>query len=388
MTPKSGMFELRSRLARRLGRLVRLLLMLYAVLVLALLGAAVLALNLGWYGFRAGAPQRGAIWAALALLTGWAGLYLVILAAQPLPAPSGIRVPRHLIPDLDRALTRIAHRLGVGMVESVWITPDMNAALLQRPAWGCLGPIRSHLMLGLPLVHSVTVEQLEAILAHEFAHLARQRSGRDAVDAHLRALSMRVLDRVWGRLPAVLERALGGYCRDLLRLSRLEEFEADALAADLVGSARLAETLIEVGLKARFLDVDYWPTVRANNRRCPWRGLHPYREMGTRVEAAFLRNACRPEQLCPEERGQGLSGLHPGLRQRLRMLHAPLDVGPTAGPSAARHYFSPLLPDVAWVFDLIWRASAREARARNRHASVCMRRVETQDIPGQQGYRR
>lgn len=383
MTPKSAMFELRSRLARRLGRLVRLLLMLYAVLVLALLGAAVLALNLGWYCFRAGASQRGAIWAALALLTGWAGIYLVILAAQPLPAPSGIRVPRHLTPDLDRALTRIAHRLGACRVE-VWITPDMNATLLQRPAWGSLGPIRSHLLLGLPLVHCVSAAQLEAILAHELAHLARQRSGRDAVDAYLRALWVRVLDQ--GCLPAVLERAFGCYCRDLLRLSRLEEFEADALAASVVGPARMGAALIEVGLKARFLDVDYWPTVQACNRRWPWRAQHPYREMGRQVETALLRNGVSPEQLCAEE--QGLSGLHPGLRQRLRMLHAPLDVGPSAGPSAARHYFSALLPDVAWVFDLIWRASAREARVRNRRASVRMRRVETKDIPGQEGYRR
>lgn len=385
MTPKSAIFALRARLACRLGRRVRLWLALYAVLVLALFGTVVLALNLGRHRYAAGASLQALAWGALALFSGGAGLCLLVRVAQPLPGPPGIRVSPGRAPELDAVLERIAHRLGCGRVDAVWITPDMNAALLQRPAWGSLGPIRSHLLLGLPLLLSVSVEQLEAILAHEFAHLARQRSGRDAVDACLRALCVRVLDPMCGCLPAGLERALDRFCLDMLRLSRLEEFEADALAASLVGAEQMGATLLEVGRKARFLELDYWPAVQAHNRRSPWRARHPYREMGQRIETALLHAALSAPPLHEEA-----PDLHPDLRQRLRLLQVSPAATPMPmpAPSAARHYFPALLPDVAWVFDMLWCAAARAERRQKRRTPVCMRRVKTADIMAAGGYRR
>ena len=385
MTPKSALFVMRARLARRLGRRVRLWLVLYLALVLALFGMALCALSLLWRGFNEAAPARMLAWAVWAGLSGGGGLCLAALLVRPLPGPQGIRVQPRCAPELHALVRRMGDRLGAGAVAQIWISPEMNAALVQRPAWGCLGPVRSHLMLGFPLLHSVSAEQLEAILAHELAHLARQRSGREAVDAHLRALWIRLMDRACGCLPDALASVCERYCRDMLRLSRLEEYEADAVAATLVGPARMASALVEVELKARFLDSEYWPAVMAHSRRHPQRPLHPYREMGRRVERVFLRDACGSVRAGAEDREPG-QGPHPVLRQRLHLLHASSAATPVGGPSAARHYFAAMLPDVAWAFDLIWRAAARQDSARRRAAAIFMRRVET--VTGPRGYRR
>jgi len=52
------------------------------------------------------------------------------------------------------------------------ITDDFNAAVVQIPRLGLLGWYRNTLLIGLPLMKALTRQQLAAVLAHEFGHLA------------------------------------------------------------------------------------------------------------------------------------------------------------------------------------------------------------------------
>lgn len=359
----------RARLALRLGLRASTGLGFFALLALAGatagLWAAAAALRSLYEGdvLSAFAAGVGALAAAA-----FAGRFFAWLAA-PVARPDGVRLPEVAARRLHRAVGRMSRRFGNPRVDAIWVTGDMNAAILQRPRWGCIGPMETHLIIGLPLVHSVSRRQFGAILAHEFAHLACQRQGSAVWLNHCRAWWFRVLDRCvegggwFGRL---LERVTIGDLHAALRLARFEEFEADAAAARVIGPRLVAEALIEVALKERFLSEDYWRKVMAQSQFRPRPSIRPYREMGLGVLAGFRRpSSANPDidALLAEHRFA--PDFHPSLAERLTALRVRPAVSRADPLTAADAYLAPLLPGLAWIFDRMWWQGSRDAWRRN-----------------------
>lgn len=317
-------------------------------------------------------------------LAGMAAILLLALL-EPGRMPDGVNLPVHAAPSLHRKIFRMARRFGGVRVSAVWVTADMNAAVLQRPAWGLIGPMETHLLIGLPLAHSISHRQLTAILAHEFAHLAVQRRGGAAWARHACSWWFRVCERISQMCPtcgALIDRWSR---RDILRaveLARIDEFEADAEAARVVGSERVAEALIEVALKERFLFGDYWSKVLRQSGARSRPVIRPYREMAHGVAAGFRP----PDATFSLEE---LSGppkpfdLHPSLVERLRALGEPAALPLACGRqevSVADQHLKPLLPALSWVFDRAWWVETRVVWRRH-YRSVVLRALSSRDGP-------
>ncbi|NMG74334.1 M48 family metallopeptidase [Aromatoleum diolicum] len=363
----------RSRLARRLG--------LRAVGGLSVLSLAVGCIGLTaawlvgktWGALVAGEVLHAIVSVAVFMVTVAVGALCVGWLFAPTARPDGVRLPREAAESLHRLVDRMGSRFGGIAIDAVWVVGDMNAAILQRPRWGWMGPMETHLMIGLPLAHSVSRRQFSAILAHEFAHLALQRQGLHAWWGHLRAWWFRVLDRCiedMPRLGRVLERWSARDLHDAMRLSRLEEFEADAMAAQIVGARRVGEALVEVALKERFLSEDYWRKVMEQSRFTPQPSIRPFREMGLGVMAGFRR----PMPGTVDIRGMfggaaSEADFHPTLAERLRVLGVMPAVPRGDSTSLATTHLTPLLPTLAWIFDRAWwEDSRRDWRRRYEHA--------------------
>jgi len=54
---------------------------------------------------------------------------------------------------------------------------DFNASAISRPAFGIVGPSTHYIRFGLPLLASLSEDQLRPVLAHELAHLSRNHPG-------------------------------------------------------------------------------------------------------------------------------------------------------------------------------------------------------------------
>lgn len=311
--------------------------------------------------------QLGTDAAAISAVGSLAALYCAATILRWLwvvqPRPMGIRVSDDDAPDFRSRLDALCRRLKTRRVDEILITPDMNSAVVTRPRFGLVGPMRATLLLGVPLVHSLTARQLTAVLAHELAHLRCQRSGINAWTAHLRACWLRVQDRIdddrnW----------LAKLCRPLLlpvatvdvtealQLSRLEEYQADACAARAVGKSVFVSALVEVAMKDRFLTEIYWDKVlgQAQHRKRP--SFRPFRDMGLGMQAGFLRSEALAEvvPLLATSGNSDPTDTHPALIERLKALRT----GPLAniqkGQSAAEQFFSSVLPTLSWTFDQLW----------------------------------
>ncbi len=303
----------------------------------------------------------------LAAVGGMAAYRIATWLITHVPSAEGVRISRENAPSLYRLVDRLARRMNVPGVDLIRISADMNAAVHQRPARGSWGRMHTTLIVGLPLVHSVSPRQLAAILAHEMGHLSRQRNGRGAWGAHLRAWWHRVCERIASdpRLSAqLLTRVFSRWAEadlmDALRLNHLEEYEADRVAARVVGAKLLGDTLVEVAMKAEFIESDYWDKVMSQAEHLPRPSIRPFRDMGMGVAAGFhaLPQHGLLHSLVSDDADRLM---HPTLTDRLVALGVAPRVPAPARRSAANHYLRPALSSLSRRFDSLWWRNTRPA---------------------------
>lgn len=353
------------KLARQLTRRAA-----FGLAVLALAWAAALAACVAGLGQAATAVASlptaitGVLLAVMGAMAAYRVTTWLSLAA---PAAEGVRLTRENAPSLYRLVDRLARRMDAPAVDCIRISADMNAAVHQRPEHGAWGRMQTTLIVGLPLVHSVSPRQLAAILAHEMGHLSRQRCGRGAWGAHLRACWHRVCERIASDdhasaqlLTRLFSRWAENDLMDALRLNHLEEYEADRVAARIVGAKLLGDTLVEVAMKAEFIESDYWDKVMAQAERQPRPSIRPFRDMGMGVAAGF--HALPQHGLLHSLVSADAGGLmHPTLTDRLVALRVAPRVPAPGRRSAANFFLRPALSGLSRRFDSLWWRSTRLA---------------------------
>ena len=358
------LFKLRKRLARRMSLLALAGLAVCTFMLAMLVGGFILALANSWAAISAGQPLASGLWSLAGVTLALCAIALADVVFSAPPRPQGIRLPPTAAAEFFRLLDTTAARLRIAPIRAVYITDDMNAHIHQRPVWGVVGPLRTYLMIGLPLAHSLSPAQFAAVLAHELAHVAAQRRGWSGVGGALRAWWARTLDRASARFASIspwLDAKSLNLCLAMLRLARIEEFEADAIAAELVGRGLMGEALVEVSLKSHFLERDYWPHVEAHRTGQAQPALRPYRDMALGVQVGFMRTVS-DHAVAIEGTAQQRFAFHPSLQRRLSALGVPCRVPEDDPTSAAVHFLRPVLPSLAWVFDRAWGRAWRAQR--------------------------
>jgi Zn-dependent protease with chaperone function len=247
------------------------------VALLAVLGFGILLLVLASVGFglvalagiAGGLLYMGGAAALLVLLKLGKLLFLLAIplwytlksAVQALfirlPAPQSREITAAEAPALFAALDDMRRKMDGPRFHHVLLVDDVNAAVVQRPAFGLVGWPRNYLLLGLPLLECVSPDEAAAIVAHEYGHLAGSHG-------HFSAFIYR-LRHTWSTVQAYMEHLEGWLAKlvsPLVRwyapyfnaytfvLARADEYHADAASAQLVGHVSAAHALKRVNLIA------------------------------------------------------------------------------------------------------------------------------------------
>lgn len=174
-------------------------------------------------------------------------------------------------PELVAFIHRVADETGAKRPAHIYLSPEVNAAVfLDGGLLNLLVPSRKNLILGLGLVNTLSLDELKAVVAHEFGHFAQRSMGvgqwvylasgfvadlvgrRDLLDRGLRSLSRWDFRVAWvGWVLRALVWALRAIVDQLFRfvlllgraLSRQMEFQADLVAVSVTGSDSLVHAL-------------------------------------------------------------------------------------------------------------------------------------------------
>jgi Zn-dependent protease with chaperone function len=253
-----------------------------------------------------------------------------------IPPPEGLVLARaearalyDLVEDIQRAVDAPA-------VDGIVITGGFNAsATVYSPPlrW------RRHrtLVLGVPMLTTLSMGELRAVIAHELAHFSH------AHDAY--AAWVYRTRQSWLALRAALDERLATpvYVCWLLRwyvprlnaasaeVARRHEQVADRVAAAVAGSRATADALVAVECGTRYAERVHWPNIEISHETAA-EPPRPYSQMLT-----WSARTISPEALNEIFDGEtGIEDTHPSLSERLRRLEEsrrpPPPMARSAGP--------------------------------------------------------
>jgi len=272
--------------------------------------------------------------------------------------PEGIPITERDAPALFAMLHELEQRMKTPKIDVVLLNDEFNASIAQIPRLGILGWNRSVLMLGLPLMLSLSSEQFKSVLAHELGHLSK-------ADTRFGAWIYRVR-MTWRRLLTSLienEQFGTGLFRKFFMwyfprfdaytfvMGRQEEYVADRHAAEATSPQIAAEALIHIHIKGAYYHKEFGDTLRrhaAESGSVPtplWWYFGQIRQLSYQRQAEIL-TACLKEET-------GVEDTHPCLRDRL---HA-LGVQPFLPSAPTQTAAMALIPDaLGWMkrFDDQW----------------------------------
>jgi Zn-dependent protease with chaperone function len=259
-------------------------------------------------------------------------------------APQGIEITREQAPELFTLIDELCSQLRAPRFHHVLVNDEFNAGVVQSPRLGIFGWDRNYLLLGLPLLKAMSVEQFKAVLAHEFGHLAK---------GHGRFSNWIYRQRLrWSRLVNELEENKGRgvflfkpflnwfspyFSAFSFPLARANEYEADATSARLTSSRAAAEALTSVNVLSSYLSERFWPQIHKLADEQPRPNFAPYQELSHRVATEIDTDSLRRWLRQAMARATTPADTHPALADRLSAIgETPRLAPPKTGESADR----------------------------------------------------
>ncbi len=165
-------------------------------------------------------------------------------------------------PRLFGLIEEISTLTGQEMPSEAYLVPDLNAWVAQRGGLMGIGS-RRVMGIGLPLIHSLSVNELRAVLAHEFGHYYGGDTRLGPWVYKTRAALARTIQSLDSESSGFMViqapfRAYGSFfMRVTQAVSRAQEYAADALSARVVGAEHLASGLKAIHARAPLYD-SFW----------------------------------------------------------------------------------------------------------------------------------
>lgn len=247
-------------------------------------------------------------------------LWSIIPRIDRFTAP-GLRMTRQKFPALFKEIERIAKLTGQAVPREVYLVPEVNAFVAERGGFMGLGT-RRVMGIGFPLLHLLTVDELNTVLAHEFGHFYGGDTALGPWVYKTRTAIIRTVVNL-GQTNQWLMIPFEAYAKMFLRVtnavSRLQEFSADQLAARTVGAQAGITGLQKIHKYgyafSAFFNQEYLPVLNAGHRPPMLEGFDLFLKAPRTTEAI---NKAYDEQLT-----QGKTDpydTHPSLKERITAL--------------------------------------------------------------------
>ena len=274
--------------------------------------------------------------------------------------PDGQPVSATDAPELFALIEKVRSYLKAPAIDAVYLTDSFAAKAVQRPSRGLFGGYRNEIVIGLPLLQSVSKAEAAVLIAHELGHLSG-RAGDKAAVVHRARLTWQHIVLRQPRQPLVLRLVFApvvksfapGFLAKSAATERAAEFAADRYAAEIAGAETVASALQRLSIAEAFLG-EYWARVAQEPVVSPEPMLQPHREM-----ANFLPRMTEwelAEDVLHVDLSKPGAEDRPSLAERLAALGVEPSL-PGAVAVSAESLLAPSLDRLLNVFDAAWRAS-------------------------------
>ncbi|MGP1382114.1 MAG: M48 family metalloprotease [Thainema sp.] len=316
------------------------------------------------------------------------------------PPPTGLEVNPKQVPKLYQLVKELRRELKTPDFHQILITDELNAAVAQVPRFGVFGGYRNYLIVGLPLMQTLSPSQFRAVLAHELGHLSRRHGQFGHWIYRIRKTWFQILEGFQNAAhqPAHSVIAIASilgitifvtffnwyvpfFAAYSFVLARADEYEADRYAAKLAGAKNLASALVNLQIKGGHVFSNFWDDLakQADSQvdpPQPYTSLPDFmqRDLNQFEAQSWLKQALDVDTTTDDT--------HPCLRERLQALGCPPDQAMdwlrSSKASAAIQYLGNALPYIVGHFDQTWQQSiAARWKARYTEQQQLRHQMET-----------
>lgn len=284
-----------------------------------------------------------------------------------LEPPPGIQLQPTDAPKFFALLRRLETQLQAPTIDLVLITEELNANVSQLPRLGLFGWNRVCLRLGLPLLHSLSTSQLEAVLAHELGHLAGDRRFRSWI-YHQRQRWFQISEALehkqsrgrWLFKP-FLDRFVPYFNAYTFPLARADEYLADASAARINSAQALAEALTNLSIVYCYQQQCYWPQRYQQADNQPEPNFLPYQEFSQYLNRELTPETCQIWLMQVLAQTADPGDTHPTLSARCQALHVKPTLALPALDQSAAQLLGEQLDAITSQLDRQWHDANRTA---------------------------
>ncbi|MDM3871646.1 M48 family metalloprotease [Porticoccus sp. W117] len=276
--------------------------------------------------------------------------------------PEGYELARKDYPKLFAEIDNLTKSLKALKIHRVILTEELNAGVVQHPKYGILGGQQNILFLGLELLLALSPQEMRSVLAHEFGHLSGNHSRFSGWIYRVRVSWDRVMHAFSGN---------GSFGASLMRrffewyspyfsaysfaLARNNEYEADAISAELVSPPVAIKALVNVHALAPYIDEKFWSSYFKQADKVSEPPHKPYGGL-----ASFLTsNPIQGDELA-DRVGKALevetrySDTHPSLHDRVKALGQEVLLPEISENNAAQEWLEELYEKTLEYFDARW----------------------------------
>lgn len=246
----------RSNPAAYRAKLQRMVWLAYGYVLLVALGAVAILLAIVAFVIVTKRIFGAEVKIFLVVLLFLAGIFKGLFAK--IPKPVGASVTRSQAPALWAEVDRIADRAGAQRPAEIILDFDMNAAAVSRPRFGLLGGVQSILLLGVPLLAALSPDQARSVIAHEFGHFAGEHGKFGGRIYRLHEMLGVIAESSGFAFKPFFRWFMGRFTAMSFVLRRQQEYEADSMAAKLVGPEVAASALARLPVADMAADKNVW----------------------------------------------------------------------------------------------------------------------------------
>lgn len=240
--------------------------------------------------------------------------------------PQGIRVTEGDVPELFKEIRAMQQQLNSSNIDHVLLVNEYNASVVQVPRFGVIGGHENYLVLGVPLMLSMSNDAFRAVIAHELGHLSKSHSRFAGWIYRTRVTWSHLIDQLEEREPwgTFLFRWFINWFVPRFQAytfvyARHNEYEADRIARDLTTKDAISECLCRIKIYKGHMNQHFWdPLIQKTEVQA--KPPAAFSEMKTYFRLPM--NETLAESLIREalEEVTGLDDTHPSLSDRLRYL--------------------------------------------------------------------
>lgn len=241
--------------------------------------------------------------------------------------PVGYEIKSKDAPPLFETIEELRKIFKAPKIHKVILDYGFNAGIMQVPRLGFLGFPKNYLLIGLPYMQAMSPEQFKGTLAHELAHISQTHGVINSRIYMIRETWHQMMNEMAKQsgFGLFLFRAFLNWYYPFFDaysfiLSRNHEYEADLLAAEIVGPKVKGDGLISAYVKMYFLEEDFWANLYLGANHNPTPSDTAISEL---LEA--LKKDIEPEKFnkwldIELKRKSNFIDVHPSLSDRLSAL--------------------------------------------------------------------